>query len=217
MSLVTTTTTTTHCFWQVYVLVHWCYSDCCYYFCFSWITSISGSAAWNVSTTTASNAGFATLLQQQPQSWRGSAWLLSLRLMPIMPWVLHRSVVQHWTSHWFFMGVFIMVYTFYFQVPMWLQFTSVGDQMKQWVFTIASLWSITIAEFFLPGVGLRPRRVQWVATSSTASSWGVSYATQTDFLLCFLIFFSLTGLFLLERQAFNRFSCLHQVLKKIFP
>ena len=28
--------------------------------------------------------------------------------------------------------------------------------------------------------------------------------------------FSLMGLFLLERQAFNRFSCLHQVLKKIF-
>ena len=37
------------------------------------------------------------------------------------------------------------------------------------------------------------------------------------FSICFLIFFSLTGLFLLERQAFNRFSCLHQVLKKIFP
>ena len=35
--------------------------------------------------------------------------------------------------------------------------------------------------------------------------------------LCNLVFSHLQDLKYLERQAFNRFSCLHQVLKKIFP
>ena len=40
----------------------------------------------------------------------------------------------------------------------------------------------------------------------------VNVGFSSCFSICYLIFFSLTGLFLLERQAFNRFSCLHQVL-----
>ena len=37
------------------------------------------------------------------------------------------------------------------------------------------------------------------------------------FSICNLVFSHLQDLKFRERQAFNRFSCLHQVLKKIFP
>ena len=50
-------------------------------------------------------------------------------------------------------------------------------------------------------------------SSSTTPFMKVCEGYYTNKKACYLVFFSLTGLFCLERQAFNRFSCLHQVLK----
>ena len=51
---------------------------------------------------------------------------------------------------------------------------------------------------------------------NTTSSHKVLFAGQHNLSMFSYLIFPLTGLFLLERQAFNRFSCLHQVLKKMF-
>ena len=63
--------------------------------------------------------------------------------------------------------------------------------------------------------GIRNRQTKYKMTKSNIYHMDIQHKDYEKY-ICFLIFFSLTGLFILERQAFNRFSCLHQVLKKIF-
>ena len=54
----------------------------------------------------------------------------------------------------------------------------------------------------------------------SSAQWKQALPVNVDFSSCFsicnLVFSHLQDLKYLERQAFNRFSCLHQVLKKTF-
>ena len=52
--------------------------------------------------------------------------------------------------------------------------------------------------------------------SSNTKTINVNLGFSSCFSICNLVFYLLQDLNYLERQAFNRFSCLHQVLKKIF-
>ena len=87
-----------------------------------------------------------------------------LRHMPVMPWVLLRSLA----SHWFPDLVPVTVFAFCLQVPVWLPCSLMGA----WVLGFALLQSFGVypcETYVLPHAGpwLTPR-VHWVAAPSAA-------------------------------------------------
>ena len=100
------------------------------------------------------------------------ACLLSLRLLPIIGWILHRHVFLELNLLSIFMLVFCIVLSFYFPVLMWLQFTLMGSTIWVTLYTTATSKNIPMESMCFLVLFHGPYRCSLSSYSSIASSWG---------------------------------------------